>query len=235
MRALKKLGQHFLVSPEVALFMVRAAKVGRKDVVLEIGPGKGIITRLLAKKAKEVYAIEKDRRMREFLSGMPENVHVIWGDALKVEWPPANKIVANLPFNIASQVLFRIPESVEVAVLGLQREFAEKMVAKPGEKNYGRLSVSSQLLFEVEVLKNFPPQVFKPVPKVWLSIVRLKPKERPGKWEEMEEFIRKIFSYPNKMVGNALELAGYQKLKIGKKVRELSPGEVAELFEKVQR
>ena len=232
MKASKRLGQHFLISPSVALFMVRAAGVSREDSVLEIGPGKGVITRFLARRAGKVYAIEKDRRMAPYLKNLPENVELIWGDALKVQWPRVNKLVSNLPFYISSRLLFRLPENLELAVLGLQKEFAEKMVAEPGSEKYGRLSVSARLLFEIELLKSFPPTVFRPAPKVWLSVVRLRPKKRPENWKELEEFIRGIFSYPNRKVDNALKLAGYPPVGEGRRVKELGPEEVAELFDR---
>ena len=104
----RELGQHFLAVQEVALFMVEAGNIGKSDTVLEIGPGKGIITRLLAKRAKKVYAIEKDRKLGIYLKGLPKNVEIIWGDALKVPWPKADKMVSNLPFKIASEIILSL-------------------------------------------------------------------------------------------------------------------------------
>ncbi len=226
----KRLGQHFLVSRHVALFFVRAAEVSKHDTVLEIGPGKGIITRELAKRAKKVYAIEVDKELAPYLR-IP-NVEVIWGDALKLSWPEHDKVVANLPFNIASQVLLKITKP---AVLGVQKELALRLTAEPGSENYSRISVVAQFLFDIEVLKHFPPQVFYPVPKVWLSVIRLKPKEKPGNWEELNEFIRKLFMHAKKTVKNALKAHGisYSGKFAERKVRSLSKEEVLELFEEV--
>ncbi len=232
MKAIKAFGQHFLISREVAAFIVNAAGITKKDTVLEIGPGTGMITKYLARKAGKLYFIEKDKRMEDKLQYLLGNVEPIWGDALEVEWPrDANKLVSNLPFNIASEAIFRIPEHMELAVLGVQKEFGEKMVAEPGDSNYGRLSVSAQLLFKIEHLKNFPPEVFRPAPKVGLAVMRLRPKKRPEDWPALEAFIRKIFCYPNKTVNNALKLAGYSlKTTARKKTKTLSGKEVVALF-----
>ena len=218
----RKLGQHFLVDESVARFIVESAGVGGKTV-LEVGPGKGIITRLLAEKAERVVAVEKDRSLKP---QVPRNVEIVYGDILETGFPECDVIVSNLPFCISSQFIFSMPNVP--AVLGLQKEFAEKMVAAPGSSNYGRLSVSSQLKFHVELLKSFPPTVFSPPPKVWLSVVKLE-SNRPDDWAMAEEFIRRVFSYPNKKVDNALKLAGYEPQGIEKKVRELTPDEVVEL------
>ena len=232
-RALKRLGQNFLTDPSVAKFMVDSARICKKDRVLEIGPGKGMITRFLAKRAGKVYAIEKDRRMAEFLRGL--GIEIIWGDATRIDWPEVNKIVANLPFNISSKVLFKIRPPVELAVLGLQKEFAKRLVAKPGSENYGRLSASASFVFESRLLRTYPPSVFEPEPKVELAVVLLKPKQRPQGWAELETLIRGIFCYPNKKTDKALELAGYERLGLEKRVRELTPDEISQIFQKIRQ
>ncbi|MBR9681957.1 MAG: ribosomal RNA small subunit methyltransferase A [Candidatus Altiarchaeota archaeon] len=237
MEAIKAFGQHFLIAREVAEFMVDAASISKKDVVLEIGPGKGMITKYLARKSKKLYYIEKDVRLKEALRYILGDVEAFWGDALVVSWPEEiNKLVSNLPFNIASQVIFKIPETYDLAILGVQKEFGEKMVAKPGDKNYGRLSVSSQLLFNIKLLNTFPPEVFSPRPEVGLAIIKLIPKKRLSIWPELEIFIRDVFCYPNKTVNNALKLAGYDvKTKLRKKVRGLSKEEVVKLFKMLHK
>ncbi|MBR9680070.1 MAG: ribosomal RNA small subunit methyltransferase A [Candidatus Altiarchaeota archaeon] len=230
MRALKRLGQNFLVEPAVASYMTKLAEIDKSETVLEIGPGKGIITRQLAKKAKTVYAIEKDHRLARYLLGLPRNVELIWGDALKTEWPKTDKLVANLPFNISSKVVLRVQAPIKIAILGLQKEFAKRMIAKPGSSNYGRLSVTCNLLFDAELKKVFPSSVFEPRPEVELGIVKLVPKELPKNWDKLEIFIRDLFCYPGKNTDNALKLAGFDKLGIDKKVRELEPKELIEMW-----
>jgi len=222
----KKLGQHFLHDKAVAAFIADAAQLTGKEWVLEIGPGKGIITRLLAKRAERVIAVEKDRSLGPYLRDLPENVEMVWGDILRMPFPEVDVVVSNLPFYISSKLIFSLP--AVPAVLGLQKEFAEKMAAKPGSPEYGRLSVSAQLKFRVKLLRSFPPSVFSPPPRVALSVVRLEP-NRPEDWAASEGFIRRVFCYPNKNVDNALKLAGYPPAGLDKKVRELTPDEVVEL------
>jgi 16S rRNA (adenine1518-N6/adenine1519-N6)-dimethyltransferase len=228
----RKLGQHFLRSRAVAKFMVDAARLTGSETVLEIGPGRGIITRLLARRAARVVAVEKDRSLERYLRDLPANVELVWGDALEMEWPGCDVLVSNVPFYISSELLFSMP--AVPAVLGLQKEFARRMAAEPGSRNYGRLSVSAQLKFHVELLREFPATVFSPPPEVELAVVRLEP-NRPDLWEEAEEFIRRVFPYLNKKVDNALEHGGYPRLGVEKRVRELTPAEVVELARRVRR
>lgn len=221
-----KLGQHFLHDRSVAQFIVDAGRLTGRETVLEIGPGRGIITRLLASVARNVIAVEKDLSLEKHLRNLPANVELVWGDILKIPFPEADVVVSNLPFYISSQLIFALPPVP--AVLGLQKEFAEKMVAPPGSGNYGRLSVSAQLKFHVKLLRNFPPSVFSPPPKVGLSVVRLEP-NRWEDWAASEDFIRRVFPYPNKKLDNALKLAGYAPAGIDKRVRDLTPDEVVAL------
>ena len=222
----QKLGQHFLKDARVAQFIVDSAQIKENEIVLEVGPGKGIITHLIAKKAKKVLVVEKDKKLKPFLDELPNNVEVIYGDILQMNFPKVDKIISNLPFYISSKFIFTMP--AVPAILGLQKEFAEKMVAEPGSKNYGRLSVSSQIKFKMKLLKSFPPTVFSPQPKVSLSIIQIEPNDFSA-WKNCEDFIRKVFPYLNKKVDNALKLGGYSPLGIEKKVRELTPEDVIKL------
>lgn len=224
------LGQHFLRDASVARFMVEAAGLSGRETVLEIGPGKGTITRLLAKEAGRVIAVEKDRSLAPHLQGLPENVEVVWGDVLEL-WPECDALVSNLPFYISSEVLYGMP--AVPAVLGVQEEFADKMVARPGDGDYGRLSVSARLRFQVEPLRTYPPSVFSPPPKVSLTVVRLSPRD-PADWEAARELVRDMFSHKNKKVDNALEAAGREPLGIDKRVRELTPAEAADIARRVK-
>jgi len=143
---MKKLGQHFLVDEQVAGRETTYANIGKDDVVLEIGPGKGVLTQLLARDAKKVIAVEIDRFFVEELKNkMPSNVEVIHADVLKIDFntlPLFNKIVSNLPFQISSPVTFKLLEyPFSKAVLIYQKDFADRMIAVPGTKDYSRLSV----------------------------------------------------------------------------------------------
>jgi len=225
----QKLGQHFLNSDTVAKFIADAAELMGKETVVEVGPGKGMITKHLVASAKKVIAIENDKRLEPYLKDL--GAEIVFGDVLETGFPKCDVVVSNVPFYISSQLVFSLPKVR--AVLGLQKEFAEKMVAPPGSGNYGRLSVSSQIRFKGELLKSFPPKIFSPPPKVWLSVIRLFPGEFWDEFTYCENFIRKVFPYPNKSVNNALKFAGYSPdSNINKKVRELSPLEVISLAHK---
>lgn len=152
------------------------------EVVLEVGPGRGVLTRLLAARAAKVVAIEKDPRMVDHLedAGLPDNVKLVLGDALKVDWPRFDKIVSNLPYGISSDVTFRLlDQSFELGVLTYQREFAQRMGAAPGTEHYGRLSVNAFVKAEVTPLEHIPPAAFRPMPRVASLAVRLVPRATP--------------------------------------------------------
>ena len=154
----RKTGQNFLIDKKVAEREVEHACIEKNDVVLEIGPGKGTLTTLLAERAQKVVAIEIDNNLfselREFL---PENVELIHGDALKIDFetlPKFNKIVSNLPFQISSPITFKFLNSVfSLAILIYQKEFADRMIAKPGSKNYSRLSVAVHYKAQCELIE----------------------------------------------------------------------------------
>ena len=141
-RPKKSLGQHFLVDSRVALRHVGHAAIGSSDTVLEIGPGLGILTRLLAERARHVVAIEADRRFAAYLRESLPDVEVIEGDALAIEWPRFDVMASNLPYQISSPLTFRLlGEPFRRAVLMYQWEFARRMIAKPATADYSRLSV----------------------------------------------------------------------------------------------
>src|SRR2546422_67643 len=144
------MGQHFLVDARVAARQVAHAQIRRSDVVLEIGPGLGILTRLLGERAKRVVTIEADCRFAEYLRRNLPDVEVIAGDTLKVDWPPFNVMASNLPYQISSLVTFRLLEhAFERAVLMYQWEFARRMRAKPGTADYSRLPYRTRRVGEL--------------------------------------------------------------------------------------
>lgn len=179
-------GQRFLIDERVAERMLEYAAVSGEDVVLEIGAGIGNLTKRLEERAAKVYAVEKDKRLCEILRERCKNAEIIEGDVLRVDLPPFNKVIANLPFHLSSPITLNLLlfHDFDIAVLTYQREFAEKMVASPDmrvgkKKIYGRLSVIVQTLSDVEILEIVPRSVFFPQPSVDAAIVRLKPKDVP--------------------------------------------------------
>ncbi|MHA2316024.1 MAG: 16S rRNA (adenine(1518)-N(6)/adenine(1519)-N(6))-dimethyltransferase RsmA, partial [Candidatus Hermodarchaeia archaeon] len=144
-RVSKQLGQHFLVNERVLERIIETADLSLNDRILEIGTGNGILTHKLADHVQQVYTIEKDMKLVEILSqelAPIRQIQVIQGDAVKIEWPQSDKLIANLPYSISSPVLFKFFESnIPMAVLMLQKEFGERLTATPGTKQYGRLTV----------------------------------------------------------------------------------------------
>jgi 16S rRNA (adenine1518-N6/adenine1519-N6)-dimethyltransferase len=210
-RPSKRSDQHHVVDPIVLEKMVDHAHLSREDVVLEIGAGIGNLTRLLAKRAGEVISIERDRRFVKILRGQLRglsNVQIIYGDALRIELPKFNKVVANLPYSISSDITFRLLEhKFELAVLMYQREFAERLVAKPGSDDYSRLTVNTYYRARVELLGEVPPEAFVPQPKVTSAIVRLSPREPPFEVADEKIFfdvVRALFQHRRQRVRNAL-------------------------------
>jgi len=175
----KRLGQHFLRDVSIAEYIAGLVPGGLD--VIEVGPGRGILTIPLAQKSRVVYAIEVDPALADALRRTaPPNVVVIEGDALELEWPKADFFVSNVPYSITSPLLLRLAESKLPAVVTVQREVAERLAARPGDENYGRLTVAMQCRYQVEVLRVVPPRAFEPPPRVYSAVVRLTPRSPCG-------------------------------------------------------
>lgn len=199
----KRLDQHFLIDERILQREVAYANVTSEDTVLEIGPGIGTLTRFLAKTAKKVIVIEKDRKFEEFLQQIP-STEVIIADALKIEFPQCDKILSNLPYSISSGLTFKVlAQPIAVAVLCYQKEFADRMIAQPGTKDYSRLTVNCALRANIELLETVSKTKYYPRPKVDSEIVRLTPKkvELPGKFDAI---VRALFQHKNQKTKNAL-------------------------------
>lgn len=203
LRARKALGQHFLldlnltgrIARAVGEFLPGAAGDLTRGSVIEVGPGPGGLTRaLLAAGARHVIAIEKDARciaaLAELVAAYPGRLEVIEGDALELDaaslGTAPRRIVANLPYNVATPLLLRWltclvaePAAFAGLVLMFQKEVAGRLTARPDGKAYGRLSVMTQWLCEVEALFDLPPRAFTPPPKVTSTVVGLRPRPRP--------------------------------------------------------
>lgn len=186
----ERLGQHFLTDRQVLADIVIAAELGSADVVLEIGPGKGILTTELVQRADFVVAVEKDEQLAAELPERlhrPKNLEVLVGDAVQIDLEKeiknysgrhAIKIVANIPYEITSPLLFQLFDwklPLERAVLLMQREVAERLAAPPGRKQRSILSVFGQLWAENEIKQLVPASAFQPPPKVESAVVLLQP------------------------------------------------------------
>lgn len=179
----KKLGQCFLKDKNIVKKAINAANINKNDIVLEIGLGKGILTKELAKQCKKVIVIELDKKLEIFWEDIIKeypNVEIIWNDALKVNLKELgfNKVVANLPYQISSPITFKLLDcDFEVAVLMYQYEFAKRMGAPSGTKEYSRLSVSVQYRAVVDYVCKVSPSAFSPKPKVDSAIVKITKKK----------------------------------------------------------
>ena len=186
-RPKKQLGQSFLTYEPTAERLVDALDITAEDEVLEIGSGKGILTEQLAQKAKYVYAVEIDKRLSDMLKEKfagYENVEIINQDILKYDLSRFKqlKILGNVPYSISSQILFLLLKYIRVwniAVLTLQKEFAARILAKPGTKAYGAITIIFNLHTEVQKLFSIPPAFFKPKPKIFSTVILLKAREQP--------------------------------------------------------
>lgn len=239
--AKQRFGQHFLIDLSVARREVGYAMLTNDDVVLEIGPGQGVITRLLAQKAKQVIAIEIDQRLVDKLkTTLPENVTLISGDALSVDFqtlPRFTKIVSNLPFEISSPITFKFLESsFSRAILIYQKDFAERLVAIPGKKEYSRLTVGVSYKAQCRILQDVPRTSFSPTPKVDSSIVELIPRKKPLFNVEDERFFfeltKQLFNHRRKKIRYTIK-ALYGDIEqlpyLDQRVEALTPKQIGEL------
>ena len=177
-----RLGQHFLVDPSILDRIADAAVGGPDDTVLEIGPGKGTLTRALAARAAQVVAIEADRSLAAALAeSSGPNVRIVSGDALEVPWPAAAVVCGNIPYQITSPLIERAlqpPRPARIVFL-VQREVADRLAAEPGGRTWGALSAGVQLVATVERLFTVKAGAFRPKPKVDSALVRLTPRAAP--------------------------------------------------------
>lgn len=204
-------GQHFLVDARVAARQLDYARLGSSDVVLEIGPGLGVLTRALVARAKRVIAIESDRRFAEYLRKAVPAAEIVHGDALKVRWPDFDVMVSNLPYQISSPLTFRLLGSpFDRAVLMYQWEFAKRMVAPPGTPDYSRLSVGVYVRAGCTILERVPRNAFHPQPRVDSALVRLEPRPSPfpiANPDAFDSVVAALFEHRRKTVENGLRLS----------------------------
>jgi 16S rRNA (adenine1518-N6/adenine1519-N6)-dimethyltransferase len=208
----KRFGQSFMVDEHFLRLMIAYAYLSPSDVVLEVGAGFGFLTRLLAQKSGRVVAVEVDARLVRALRSELEgfgNIELIEGDVLRTEVLPFGKVVSNPPFSISSPLLFwLLSKPFNCGVLTFQREFARRLNAPVGSRDYSRLTVATYYHSEVEVLDNVPRGAFYPQPDVDAAIVRLKPRKSPpfGVKDEkvFDEVVRTLFSQRNRKLRTAI-------------------------------
>ena len=218
-RPKKAFGQHFLVDENVLGVIGRLAELGPEDVVLEIGPGLGVLTAFLADRVRRVHAVELDRALeaplRERLAGH-ENVELVLGDALALDLasldPSPTKLVSNLPYNVATPLLAESLDglpSVELWCVMVQREVADRFFARPGTKAYGAVSVLVQLAGDRIGFHPVSRTVFRPRPNVDSALLAFRRHgSLPERWPEIKRVVSAAFAHRRKTLANSLALAG---------------------------
>ena len=231
LRADKKLGQNFLIDENVVHQIVAAAELSEADTVLEVGPGIGTLTQGLAESKARVVAVELDTRLLPVLATTLngyDNVRVVHGDILKVNimeevGAPSFKVCANLPYYITTPIIFALLEKrlpMERLVAMVQKEVAERMVAQPGGKEYGALSVAIQYYTEPKIAFIVPPTSFIPAPAVDSAVIVCKRREKPPV-EVCDEglffrVVKAAFSLRRKMLSNSLKNMGIKSEQVAK-------------------
>jgi 16S rRNA (adenine1518-N6/adenine1519-N6)-dimethyltransferase len=221
-RPKRELGQHWLVDENILRVIGRLGEIGPDDVVLEIGPGLGVLTSYLANRALAVHAVEVDRSLeptlREQLAGL-ENVDLLFGDALELlsheSVPAPTKLVANLPYNVATPIVMESLSALPTVGLWcvmVQREVADRFFAEPGTKDYGAVSVVLQLVTERTGLHPVARTCFRPPPNVDSALVAFR---RTRGWDAAMDALRGLaqaaFAHRRKTLANSVELAGLAK------------------------
>jgi 16S rRNA (adenine1518-N6/adenine1519-N6)-dimethyltransferase len=214
----RELGQHFLVDENILRVIGRLAELDAGDVVLEVGPGLGVLTSYLAERVARVQAVELDRTLEphlaERLRGY-ENVDLTFGDALRLDLasldPAPTKFVSNLPYNIATPLIVESLDglpSVGHWTVMVQREVADRLFARPGTKAYGAVSVLVQLATERTGFHPVSRTVFRPTPNVDSALVAFRRTPFPDHFAEIKDVVEAAFAHRRKTLPNSLELAG---------------------------
>jgi 16S rRNA (adenine1518-N6/adenine1519-N6)-dimethyltransferase len=212
----KSLGQHFLTDNNIIYKIIDAIKAEKSDRVIEIGPGTGALTKYLVQKYDDVHVIEVDQRAIEVLEAEIDGITIHQQDVLKVDWNELiakegkTYVVGNLPYYITSPILFSLLEQrhlFEDAILMMQKEVAERLVADISTKAYGILSVQTQLMSSAEILFNVSPNSFSPPPKVESSVIRLTfdQPELECSDQNLKTVVRTAFNQRRKKISNSLK------------------------------
>ena len=254
----KRLGQSFLVDPDLLEEILETARISNQDEVLEIGAGLGTLTRVLAERASLVQAVEIDPALLKVLGAELRDLSklkIIDADILEMPLPKVETIVSNVPFSISSPLLLKILESPtwQRAVLTLQEDFAARLVAEAGSKDYGRLTLAASYYAEVKLHRSFSPQSFFPPPRVSSQVVelnrRMKPAIHVNRPEVFWRLSRILFTQRNRLLSKALKtlakgralpkawsqvlLEAAPECLLACRVRELSLGDFAALSDLV--
>jgi len=249
-RPKKKLGQHFLTDPSIAERIVKSLETTENDVVVEIGPGKGILTGFLLERNIQLFAVEVDPESVEYLQDRWSDLsdRIICADVLKLDWtehfPDNLHVIGNFPYNISSQIFFKILENrsrVQQVVCMLQKEVAGRLVSPPGNKEYGILSVLLGAFYELDYLFTVKPGSFFPAPKVQSAVIKLK-RNSVDRLDCDEKLffstVKQAFNQRRKTIRNALRSKllnlDHDWDLLSKRAEQLSVAEFVELTGRIQ-
>lgn len=191
------LDQHFLVSETVINKFIEISNLTKNDICLEIGPGKGILTKIIAPKVKKLTVIEKDERLEEYLKEIP-NINIIIGDAIKELWPKVNKIITSIPYSIIEPFIKKLTkENFDELIMMMGKNYCMNAI----DKKITYLSLMTNVFFNIEKIIDVPKEAFNPSPRVISCLVRLTPKKELTK---IEELFQKIYNLDHKKCKNAI-------------------------------
>ena len=241
-RKQKMLGQNFLIDNNIAKKIVEMSSIETDEDILEIGPGRGALTGLLIEKGN-LLAVEKDKWLAVVLKQkFGKRAQIIEDDILKFDIPKIDVIVANLPYSISSPILFRLFNyEWKRAILMFQEEFANRLVAKPGSKVYGRLSIMANHFVKTKKLFRVSKAAFQPQPKIHSQVVRLVRREPDYKLDDFDTFervVRSMFTHRRKKIQNCLKL-DFPNLDLDdldnmdERAEILKPSEIADLSNRI--
>jgi len=254
----KRLGQNFLVDYDLIEEILKVAQLSPQDTVLEIGAGLGTLTRILAERSAQVLAVEVDPALLHVLEVELmnlSNVKIIDADILEIPLPSVEVIVSNVPYSISSPLLLKILESPtwQRAILTLQKDFAARLVAEVGSKEYGRLTIAATYYSEVKLHGSYSPESFLPAPGVYSQVIELKRRVKPAlsidRPEVFWKLSRVLFTQRNRLLAKALKtlakgeglpmawsqtlLEGAPERLLTRRVRELGPEDFGALADLV--
>ena len=191
------LDQHFLVSETAINKFIEISNLTKNDICLEIGPGKGILTKIIAPKVKKLTVIEKDERLEEYLKEIP-NINIIIGDAIKEPWPNVNKIISSIPYSIIEPFIKKLTkENFDELIMMMGKNYCMNAI----DKKITYLSLMTNAFFNIEKIIDVPKEAFNPSPRVTSCLVRLTPKKELTKTEEL---FQNMYKLDHKNCKNAL-------------------------------
>ena len=239
----KSKGQNFLIDDRVAQRHIGYAEIEKGDRVLEVGPGLGILTSKLIELSDDVTCIELDEILAEHIRNTyGDRLKLIEGDAVKVPFPEFDRFVSNLPYSVSTPIIFKLLDyPFKKAVVMVQKEFAERMVADVGSPDYSRLTVNLFYRAECQIVENVPKSRFKPQPKVDSCLVSITPRPAPFAVKDEKTFFRVTqvcFDHRRKKIGTSLKAAKLitsndQIPYADERIESLRPAEIAEIADAI--